>query len=148
MQELLTAIYCDVDDFCKDFENYCKPHFLEKNIDKSKFFPKSQMSLSEVMTILIYFHLSQYRTFKGYYKNCVCNTLKAYFPKVLSYNRFVEIMQIAILPLTLYLMKYRPVKCSGISFIDSTTLDVCHNRRIHSHKVFDGLATRGKSAQV
>jgi hypothetical protein len=146
MQELLTAIFCDVDDFCKDFEHYCKTHLLSENIEDNRFFPKSQMTMSEVVTIVIFFHLSQYRTFKWYYKNYVCKQLKSCFPKLLSYNRFVEIMQITILPLTLYMIKYRFGKCSGISFIDSTTLDVCHNRRIHSHKVFSGLAGRGKSS--
>ena len=29
---------------------------------------------------------------------------------------------------------------------DSTKLAVCHNRRIHRHKVFDGLAARGKTS--
>lgn len=42
--------------------------------------------------------------------------------------------------------KFRAGKCTGISFIDSTTLDVCHNRRIHSHKVFKRIAERGKSS--
>ncbi|MBE8416775.1 IS982 family transposase, partial [Leptospira borgpetersenii] len=37
-------------------------------------------------------------------------------------------------------------KCSGISFIDSTILKVCDNRRIHSHKVFKDIAQRGKSS--
>ncbi len=36
--------------------------------------------------------------------------------------------------------------CTGISFIDSTALAVCKNPRIHSHKVFAGLAERGKTS--
>ena len=55
-------------------------------------------------------------------------------------------MQGVIVPLTLYHMKFRVGKCSGINFLDSTTLDVCHTRRIHSHKVFKDLAARGKSS--
>jgi len=72
--------------------------------------------------------------------------LRPYFPKFVSYNRFVELMQEALVPLLLYMTKLRIGKCTGISFIDSTTLDVCHNRRIHSHKVFKGIAERGKSS--
>src|SRR5690606_3984913 len=34
--------------------------------------------------------------------------------------------------------------CTGISFIDSTALRVCTNRRIKRHKVFAGLAARGQ----
>ena len=30
--------------------------------------------------------------------------------------------------------------------MDSTTLKVCRNQRIHNHKVFKGLAERGKSS--
>jgi hypothetical protein len=36
--------------------------------------------------------------------------------------------------------------CTGTSFIDSTPLAVCHPARIRQHKVFAGLAQRGKSS--
>jgi transposase len=51
----------------------------------------------------------------------------------------------ALVPLCGYLQT-RKGRCSGISFIDSTSLKVCHNRRIHSHKVFEGWARRGKTS--
>jgi Transposase DDE domain len=35
---------------------------------------------------------------------------------------------------------------TGISFIDSTSLEVCHPNRFHSHKVFKDLAGWGKSS--
>jgi len=35
---------------------------------------------------------------------------------------------------------------TGIGFVDATSLKVCHNRRIKRHKVFDGLAARGKTS--
>ena len=156
MEELL-AIFCDVDDFCKDYAEYCKHHLLfckdyaeyckhHLLMDKEKIIPKTSMSLSEIMTIVIYFHLSNQRTFKWYYIKFVGTVLRPYFPRQVSYNRFVEIMKMSIVPLTLYLMKYRVGKCTGINFIDSTTLDVCDSHRISSHKVFSGLAQRGKSS--
>lgn len=141
--ELLTRIYCDIDEFCKAFDDYWKKHLIT---DGSPLLPKCSMSLAEIMTIVVFFHLSNQRTFKWYYKIYICTGLKEYFPKTLSYNRFVEVMQSAIIPLTVYMMKFRIGKCSGISFADSTSLDVCHNRRIHSHKVFEDLAARGKSS--
>jgi len=143
MVEQLTAIFCDVDDFYIEYEKYCAEHMLT---DESAKIPQISMSVSEIMTIAIYFHLSNYRTFKWYYLEHICGTHKDCFPKLLSYNRFVEVMQTVAAPLTLYLMGRCLGKCSGISFLDSTTLDVCHNRRIYSHKVFDGLAKRGKSS--
>lgn len=67
------------------------------------------------------------------------------FPDLVSYNRFVELMKDAVVPLAVYL-ETRKAECSGISFVDSTSLAVCHNRRIHSHQVFRGFAGRGKTS--
>jgi len=143
MEQLLISIFCDVDDFCKAFDEYSKKYLLTNG---SSFAPKCAMSMSEIMTIVVFFHLSNHKTFKWYYKNYICGDLREYFPELLSYNRFVEVMQGLIVPLTVYLIKFKVGKCSGISFLDSTTLDVCHNRRIYAHKVFKGLAWRGKSS--
>jgi hypothetical protein len=43
-------------------------------------------------------------------------------------------------------LQSRKGRCSGISFVDSTSLKVCHNRRTHSHRVFAGCARRGKTS--
>lgn len=143
MVEQLIPIFCDVDDFCKGYEAYCTQNLL---MDKQRIIPKTSMSLSEIMTIVICFHLSHYRTFKWYYKDYVCVILREYFPRLVSYNRFIEIMQSAIAPLILYLMKCRLGKSSGINFVDSTTLCVCDSHRINSNRVFAGVAKRGKSS--
>ncbi|MBN2602279.1 MAG: hypothetical protein JXR87_09830, partial [Candidatus Marinimicrobia bacterium] len=65
------------------------------------------------------------------------------FPKPVSYNRFIELTQSVIFPLVVFLKTEAFGSCTGISFVDSTPLRVCHNRRIHSHKVFQGIAQRG-----
>lgn len=143
MEQLLISIFCDVDDFCKAYEEYSKKYLLPEGKNTM---PKCAMSMSEIMTIAIFFHLSNHKTFKWYYKNCICETFRSCFPKAVSYNRFVEVMQGLIVPLTLYLMRFRVGKCSGISFLDSTTIDVCDNHRIYSHKVFKEFAKRGKSS--
>jgi hypothetical protein len=144
-EDTITRIYCDVDDFCKAFQSYCKAHLLPSR-KAAKWFPACRLSLSQVMTIILLFHLSGYRCFKWYYNRCVCSWMREYFPMLLSYNRFVELMSCALLPLLLYTQGFRRGKCTGISFIDSTFLRVCHNRRIYSHKVFKLYAARGKSS--
>ena len=137
------AIFCDVDDFCKAYEEYCMHSLM---IEKKKVIPRTRMALSEIMTILIMFHLSGYRTFKWYYKKHVMQHQKKDFPNLVSYNRFVEIMEYALVPLILYIVRARFVKCSGISFVDSTPIKVCDNHRIKSHRVFSEYAKRGKSS--
>jgi hypothetical protein len=149
MQDLLTEIYCSVDDFCIGFEKYCKTILIAQNYREASNFKvcsSKTLELSEIMTIVIYFHLSNYRDFKHYYTQYVSIMLSKCFPRLVSYNRFVELMQEALVPLLLYIKLCRLGKCSGISFMDSTTLDVCDNRRIYSHKVFKGIAQRGKSS--
>jgi len=144
MEQQITELFCGVDDFSKQYAAYAQAHGLPGQ--SGLHCPKSAMALSELMTIVIWFHLSNHRTFKWYYKNHVSTALRPYFPRQLSYNRVVELMPSLIAPLTLYLIHHALGKCSGISFVDSTTLVVCHPRRIHSHKVFDGIAKRGKSS--
>ena len=138
------AIFCDVDDFCKDYEEYCTHSLL---MDKNEVVPKTKMILSEIMTILIMYHLSGYRTFKWYYINHVMKYQKQDFPTLVSYNRFVKIMKYALVPLLLYTIRARFGKCSGISFVDSTPIKVCDNHRINTHHVFSEYAKKGKSSK-
>lgn len=65
-------------------------------------------------------------------------------PRLVSYNRFVELEKEVLLPLTLFIKKVLLGTCTGISFVDSTPLRVCRNQRILIHKTFEGLAERGK----
>lgn len=105
----------------------------------------NQLSLSEIMTILIAFQTSGYRNFKVYYLNWVCRYWAKAFPNVVSYCRFVQLIPRVIVPMTHYLSDCQG-SATGIGFIDSTSLKVCHNRRICSHRVFDGIARRGKTS--
>ena len=100
---------------------------------------------SEVMTILIAFHQSGYRTFKHFYQRHVCVYGCAEFPKLVSYSRFVGLKKEVLMLLTLYLHAHLG-ECSGISFVDSTRLRVCDNKRISSHRVFADQAGRGKTS--
>jgi len=98
-----------------------------------------------VRTILVLFHSSNYRDFKHFYLDHVCVHHRGEFPRLVSYNRFVELVPNALVALTCYLHT-RMGTCTGINFIDSTPLRVCHNLRIASHRVMAGLAQRGKSS--
>ena len=71
--------------------------------------------------------------------------MQAEFPKTVSYNRFTELMQSNILPLTMFLKTCCMGNCTGISFVDSTPVRVCKNKRIKNNKVFKDIATVGKS---
>lgn len=105
----------------------------------------SRLTLSEAMTICIIFHLSGVRTFKWYYQGTVVEHYKKFFPNLPSYNRFVELMPYVALPMTFFVYS-RNGECTGINFVDSTTIDVCDNHRIQQHKVFKDIAQRGKSS--
>ena len=100
--------------------------------------------MSEIITIIIHFHQSHYTDFKAFYIIHVQKYLRREFPKQLSYGRFVRLMPSTLMPLCAYL-KSRYDPCSGIAYIDSTTIQVCHNKRIKSNRVFADIATVGKS---
>jgi hypothetical protein len=100
---------------------------------------------AEILTILILFQQSGYRTFKGFYHEHVQVHLRQEFPRALSYSRFVELMPRFLVPLAIYLHTQQG-SCTGVSFIDSTSLAVCHPARIHQHRVFAVDARRGKTS--
>jgi len=139
----ITAIFCSIDDFCKVFEPALKKKQLStgKKTRNRKF----KMSTSEILTITTLFHLSGIRTFKHFYLFYVQKHLQTEFPETVSYNRFVELMQANILPLTLYMKTSCLGNCTGISFIDSTPIRVCKKKRIKNNKVFKDIANVGKS---
>jgi len=139
----LLELFVSVDDFCQAFLPIWERKLLADGSKKRH--RSGQLSMSEIMTILIYFHQSRYRNFKVYYKEYVCKQLRAEFPNLVSYERFVILMPSTLGPLSAYL-KSLYGHCRGISFIDSTALEVCDPHRIHNHKVFEGLAKRGKGS--
>lgn len=103
------------------------------------------MSQSEVITILIIFHGMQHKNLKHFYLNYVQKHLTHLFPKTVSYNRFVELSQQVNLPMTIFLKTCCLGECTGITYVDSTPISVCKNKRIKRNKVFKGIATTGKS---
>lgn len=136
----ITDIFYLVDEFCHHFNQSIQKHTLG---NKPKRKPK--MSDSEVITLMVLFHNGSFRNMKHFYLHYVKVHLKHLFPHTVSYNRFVELMQSVALPMTLFLKSQCMGGGTGISFIDSTPIRVCKNKRIKRNKVFKGIATTGKS---
>jgi len=70
--------------------------------------------------------------------------MQDWFPRIVSYNRFVEFQKEVLLPMVIFIQQVLLGKCTGISFVDSTALRVWKNQRIHCHKVFEVFAVQGK----
>lgn len=138
----ITELFCILDDFCKQFNQSLEKALIS---DQKTRIQKSALSLSESMTIVILFHQSGFRFFKYFYCQMIMPFWKSTFPKLLSYNRFIEIMPRCLQALTSFFHQIKG-KDTGISIIDSTKLVFSHNLRIKRHRVFKGLANRGKSS--
>ena len=139
----LLEMFCEIDDFWQAF----RPAWSQKMLISGERQRKraTRLTMSEMMTIIILFHQSNYRTFKHFYLYHVCQHMGDIFPNLVSYNRFVELQSRAVMPLAAYL-HLRFGQSRGIAFIDATSIAVCHNRRIHAHRVFEGVAARGKTS--
>jgi hypothetical protein len=136
-------LYCSVDAFWQHFEPLWEGELLRSGRRRRR--RATRLHPAEILTILILFQQSGYRTFKGFYTQQVQLALRQEFPEVLSYTRFVELMPRYLVPLAIYLHTQLG-HCTGISFIDSTSLAVCHPARISHHHVFRVDARRGKTS--
>lgn len=100
-EDKVTEIFCIADDFCKVFDAQMEKYTIKSNL-KRKYHRESTMSKAEIMVIIILFHSSGFRCLKHFYKEYVCVHLRHLFPKVVSYNRFVELQKTVAIPLALY----------------------------------------------
>jgi Transposase DDE domain len=137
-------LFCSVDDFWQQFAPGWQSDQLAARARQRRL-RATALHPSEIMTIVIAFHQSQYRTFKAYYTEHVLQQWQSEFPHLVSYPRFVALLPSILVPLTTYLHTQLGA-CTGISFVDSTALGVCHPARIHQHRVFAGRAHRGKTS--
>lgn len=137
----LLALFCDVDDCYQRVDAWASTQ-----LSPSKRGPKCRLS-SEVMTIMSHCHESSYRNFKRYYGEHVCKQLTQELPSWVSDNRFVELMPKVFLRLCAY-RQANFGQMTAISFVDSTPLAVCHNKRIKCTKVFAGLAVNLSAALI
>lgn len=138
----IIEIFCSLDDFMKEFNSILDKNSISNGSTTKKRNRKFKMSKSEIMTIMVIFHLKSHRNLKHFYLYYVSKHMDDYFPDLVSYNRFVELQKSVIQPLAVYLKLCGLGKCSGISFIDSTALKVCHYKREKQNKVFQGIAEK------
>jgi len=138
----LLELFCHVDDVCQAFavqQRQCLPAHTGQARRQAG------LGTSEIMTILIHFHQASYRNFKAYYEQHILKHLRSEFPGAMSYSRFIGLVPRVLGWLWVYALTCCGA-CTGVSFVDSTVLRACHPRRITRHKVFAGLAARGKSS--
>lgn len=138
----LIEIFCQVDDFCQLFSAWEQTHLLENGPGTRQ----PDLCDSEILTILIFYHLSGFKCFKYYYNRFVRQNLNSHFPSLVSYNRFVELIPRFYMKIFIFTKVFCTVKCGEKNYIDSAQLPVCHNRRIHSNRVFKEIAKRGKTS--
>jgi hypothetical protein len=136
-------LYCSVDEFWQRFAPARERELLASGQRHRR--RATRLHPSEIMTIVILFQQSGYRTFKAFYTQHVQQHLRAEFPQLVSYSRFVELLPGILAPLSVYLHTQLG-DCTGISFIDSTALAVCHTARIHQHRVLAVDARLGKTS--
>lgn len=136
----LTELFCHFDDFVS------RPEIQRQlsNPDRKRNRPAA-LCVSEMMTILVLFHFSHFRTFKHFYLGCLKPYCRADFPGLPSYSRLVELIGSALTALCAFLLAHLG-QPTGLAFVDSTTLDACDPRRAHAHRVFRDVAKWGKTS--
>jgi Transposase DDE domain len=139
----ITALYCCLDDFCKVFEDWEAHRLIPSKGTRQR---AGKLSGSEMLFIMVLFHLSPYKNFKTFYLYGIGYRHRDCFRDLPHYDRFITLMPRLFVPLMVLLHSLNGEE-TGIYFVDSSKLAVCHNRRIHRHKVFDGLAARGKTSR-
>ena len=143
-EEKLIEIFIAVDDFTKPFEQWLANRSLPGERQSTR---QPELTASEIITLLVYYHHSGYKNFQYFYERLVSSQMPTYFPKLVSYSRFIELLPRQA-PTLHVLTKYLCLsnKRTGCYFADSKKLPVCDNKRINSNKVFAAIAGRGKSS--
>jgi hypothetical protein len=94
-------LYCSVDAFWQHFEPLWEREMLASGHRRRR--RATRLHPAEILTILILFQQSGYRTFKGFYTQHVQAHLRQEFPELLSYPRFVALMPRYLVPLAISL---------------------------------------------
>ncbi len=141
--EDITRLFCLVDDFCRDIEK----NFADKLLTSGKKPTRiAKITHSEIMTIILLYQQSPCKNFKTFYLHYLTLLYKSEFPKLLSYTRFVALKPKVFWHLAMLLQWLcGQSENTGISYIDTTSVAVCHAKRISKNKVFANIAELSKS---
>ena len=137
----ITTLFVCLDDFCKLYELSVKSKVLPSCKSRQR---QGYLSLSEMLLIEVLYHFSHYKNFKYFYIHDILGRHRNKFKNLPCYDRFIALKKQLFMPLALLLHSLGGEE-TGLYFADFTPLKVCHNKRINNHKVFEGLAARGKS---
>ena len=135
------ALFTCLDDFCRTYEEWERHHLIPTSKQRNR---KGKLSLSEMLFIMVFFHISGFRCFKLFYLYGVCQHYRDLFGELPSYGRFVALQPRLFMPLCMLLHHFSGEK-TGVYIADSSHLPVCHNRRINRNRTFKDLAKRGRS---
>jgi hypothetical protein len=146
MKQDITELFICIDDFLKIYEKNIQAYSLETPETSKRKTRTPGLSLAELMTIVLLFQRSPCKNFKYFYQSYLQLYLKD-FPKLCSYNLFVELMKTTLLPMTCLLnFLMGQADKTGYYYIDSTIMPVCHNKRTSHHRVFEHYAKLSKSS--
>jgi hypothetical protein len=137
------TLFCFVDDFCKGFEPWYQKQLIADGSPKRRN-RRGHLQLSEVLTILLAYPRSGMACFKYFYLQ-LSSKHRSLFPNLVHYARFIKLIKAAF-PALIWLLKSLQGEITEYLFIDSTPMPVCHNLREKRHKVFKGLAAKGKTS--
>ena len=141
---MIEEIFYKIDTFYKKFHPSIQKNLLEGGT-KRKPGRKNVMDITEILTIMVHYHFSGCKNFKVYYNSLLNAKANNYFYRYVSYNRFIEIRMLFAHELKIVLDYFISNKCSGISYIDSTSIKVCHEKRSKRNKTFKGYARTSKT---
>lgn len=141
MKKCIITVFVLVDNFCKIFKNWEQSNLIPSRRIRER---AGNLTLSELLSIVLYFYLSPCRDFKNYYIYYLPARYPNYF-KLVSYSRIIQLWHRLILPMSL-IMYMLTGEDTGIYFVDSTKLAICHRKRTSSNRVFKRIAQGGVSS--
>lgn len=139
----LIELFVEVDDLCLAYKEYKQK--MGRPVTKNVRQP--ELTGPEVCTILAAYHYSGYKCFEYYYRELILDRHRDCFPDAPGYGCFVSLIPRSADLVYLWLLySAGRSKRTGLYFVDSKKLQVCHLKREHSNKVFEGVARKGKTS--